>query len=328
MKSKSYILSLMSFMTLSPLCAYAGVGSSGGGKAVVCRNSFTNAIESATLLDLYEARHQHGLQVVAPANGLDAELARFLENDARTTLDNPEPVGQRDVERIKSIFRSFRFSADKLTTLDDVGHTIVNIPDGCALEQLAIYLDRSNEIMVDQKIWEALDFQNHAALVAHEVIYRQQRVDGGDTTSEVTRRLVGLLFSTTPPPSRKSLQLKGKPFCKAVDSANNRTTQFFIVSNNESSALFFDLLNGRITLPVEAKLPIQISTNNLLNGYGYTSVYNAAEEFQGDIVIQSAPYEGFKVFVNYKNKQPFSIKIADPDSRVVSESIVKFCSGS
>jgi hypothetical protein len=328
MKSTSYITSILSLVSLAPASALAaGTGSSGGGKAVVCRNA-AGVIESATLLDLYEARHQHGLQIVAPASNLDAELARFLENNARSTIDNPEPIGQRDIEQIKSLFRSFRFSDDKLTTLNDVGHTLVNIPTGCALEQLAIYMDRSNEIMVDQQIWEALDFQNHAALVAHEVIYRQQRIDGGDTTSEVTRRLIGMLFSTTPPPARKSLQLSGKPFCKAVDSANSRTTQFFIVSNNESSTLFFDLLNGRTTLPVEAKLPIQIDAKNLLHGYGYTTVLNPTEEFQGGVVIQSAPYEGFKVFVNYKNRQPFSIKIADPDDSVVSESIVKFCSGS
>ncbi|MEN9827121.1 MAG: hypothetical protein RI953_2866, partial [Pseudomonadota bacterium] len=45
-------------------------------------------------------------------------------------------------------------------------------------------------------LWDSLDDFNKAALIAHEIIYRERRINDRESSSQVSRFLVGRIFST------------------------------------------------------------------------------------------------------------------------------------
>lgn len=67
---------------------------------------------------------------------------------------------------------------------------------GCAIEQLAVYLDSGVAAGLDigRDLWDQLDPLNQAVLLMHEYIYRWQRLQGV-TTSNNTRSLIGFLLT-------------------------------------------------------------------------------------------------------------------------------------
>ncbi len=327
------ILSLSSFCTVpvvAPTSAYGiqGVGSSGGGKAVVCRNPKTLQVESAKLLDLYEATHKFGLQLRPPQSSMENELFEFLTNYNRSTQDHPAPVTDYDVDHITQTVPVFQFKKGELADVADVGST-VSLPTGCQLEQLAVYNDDTNKLFVDEEIWDSLDSMNRAALIAHELIYRQQRVEGGQKTSELARRLVGLLFSTTPTPSRQDLNLDNYPTCSASDVTLGRITRFFVDTENGSSKIYFDRIGGLLTIiPAIVTLPVAINTSGVFREFGKSIVADANANFQNTVFISNAPYEGFRISVTYKNNLPFALKIYDAENNIVTNATTDFCSAS
>src|SRR4051812_28042212 len=56
---------------------YAGVGSSGGGYAVVCRTP-SGEIQQATLLDLYEVQSKPGVTLIPSSGDLYQDYARVV----------------------------------------------------------------------------------------------------------------------------------------------------------------------------------------------------------------------------------------------------------
>jgi hypothetical protein len=304
-----------------------GTGSSGGGKVIVCRNAHNGAIENSMLLDLYEAVHIYGLQLHTPLTNIESELQRFLEDLEISTVDNPQPVSNESLTRIANIVNNLQFTDITLTAIGDTGNAAA-APAGCSLEQLAIYNDVSNKITVQKEIWNSLDSMNRAALVAHELIYRQHRVEGGETTSRIARRYVGMLFSTTPPAARKSFHLNRMSFCTAEDVRTKRNTRFFITpeQSGSTSSLVFDTISGVALLPFSVELPIPVAVRDTENKFGATYVTRAPVEFQGAVPLNSAPYEGYKMELNYKNFEPFAIKFVDSNNNIVWENKVKFCS--
>src|SRR4051812_1074476 len=70
--------------------ASAGVGSSGGGKAVVCRDALSGSIQTAELLDLYEATARYGLTVRPDSGNMGTEYSRTLD-EIRRIVDERVP---------------------------------------------------------------------------------------------------------------------------------------------------------------------------------------------------------------------------------------------
>lgn len=333
MRVKFFVAVNLCLFTLAPLClttesqAAAGVGSSGGGFVVVCRNQASGIIESSMLLDLYEAKYTYDLELQSPLATIESELQRFTEDYQLSMFDNPQSTSNESLGRIASIVNNLQFTDKALVPIRDTG-IAARAPFGCALEQIAVYDDVSNKITVQRELWNSLDVMNRAALVAHELIYRQHRVEGGETTSRISRRYVGMLFSTTPPPARHSLHLGRMSFCSAEDVRTRRKTHFFVTSEDSGGAskLVFDRMSGIELIPYSVELPIPVSVRDTENQFGATYVTRAPFEFQGAVRLSSSPFEGYRMYFNYKNSEPFAFKFVDPYNKVVWENKVTFCS--
>jgi hypothetical protein len=181
----------------SPMTAWAGgVGSSGGGVSVVCRDS-QGLIQYAELLDLYEARTRYA-RVWASTGTLKGDYFQAVKN-TYLLQGAPESFGEKLLERVErnlgAFFAKVRYTApgERLAWLGDTGHMIAPIA-GCAYEQLAIFDDASGVVSVDSEIWMTLKPQSQAALVQHELYYKYER-ELEETTSERTRELVAMVFA-------------------------------------------------------------------------------------------------------------------------------------
>jgi hypothetical protein len=197
----------------------AGGVSDGGGSAIVCRDSAKN-ITSAELLDLWEARLIYGLSVNVDDPSLDhiglaQKVARTLDEGGglgdrtglTTTTDSTGAIVDRRVTLVggdvySSTIQYTTDYATKIMRLLPPGtilklvedYTSPIIPRDCAVEQLALFQDAANRLLVVEEIWSKLDKVNKAALLIHEALYSVLR-SSGEQNSDRSRRAVGLAFS-------------------------------------------------------------------------------------------------------------------------------------
>lgn len=184
-------------LTLSAIVALAGPSTSGGGFAVVCRD-VQGRIQSAELLDLYEARTMYGFELMSASGDIVNDYLRSVKNGYRHQGYAP-PLPDSDFARnLENFMRSVQFLAsdEKLPNLLDHGSQVVP-PKSCQLEPLAIFYDTQEIITIDRQIWDSLDSLNQAALVTHEITYSEYRnlkVDP-DLNSIETRRVTASDFA-------------------------------------------------------------------------------------------------------------------------------------
>ena len=206
--------------------ALSGGEAGGGGKVVVCRGA-DGSVQSAELLDLWEAKTLYSRSPLPVAGDLaaavDADLVR-LKNAYRFegggSIGNEAYNGQdyalavlrmrahtflepqaKSVKRLRNV---------TLTPTDDSYE--VARPAGCALEQLVIYQD-NGFIYVNQDLWEKLDEANLAGLIAHESLYALLRDWANESNSIRTRRAVGLVASGYEFPLTPAASILGKVVC-------------------------------------------------------------------------------------------------------------------
>ncbi|MFS4459560.1 hypothetical protein [Bdellovibrio sp. HCB2-146] len=162
-----------------------------GGYVVLCPS------QPAQVLDLYEAKNIHGLSLDSKASGnLEQHFSRLLSKIARL-----------DAERallyntwFQDFFNEVQYISDSnFYPIPDVGYTV--IAKNCRLE-LAIFqrapsIFNKSRYRINQDLWQQLDEANKAALVLHELIYREYTTFGtGIDTSEPTRFLNAWVNST------------------------------------------------------------------------------------------------------------------------------------
>lgn len=188
-----------------PSASYAGPSTSGGDTSLVCRNA-KGEIETAEILDFYEARNRYSLGL-ASSTGSVAEDYLTADNRLRAmqqSAGTPVTISQQDAQKMVDLFLGLaRFTGpgEKLPFLNDVGTQLL-FPEGCSLEQLAIYHDDPSlhdYIEVDSKIWEKLDSLNRAGLIFHEFVYLRLRIFNpyDQKTSELSRAYVAQAFAAT-----------------------------------------------------------------------------------------------------------------------------------
>jgi hypothetical protein len=186
----------LAFLVAFPHLARAGVGTSGGGHAVVCDGMKADKLGFVTLLDLYEAQHVFHLELRARLGDLQLELNTLAEQlhiviGASERIPSPlngETLFEWWENRVQ-------FIPGMSASTGDYGVMPV-IPRGCSIQQIAIYDDTKDIIRVNQDLWESLDDFNKAALIAHELIYHDRRLSDREFSSETSRYLVGRIFST------------------------------------------------------------------------------------------------------------------------------------
>ncbi len=175
----------------------AGTINGGGGKGVLCKNGQASTLE---VLDLYEAKAlydlkiEHNPQTKEEAINLFAELiGRHLWNPSTVPL--PEFIQMLKGDLDNAILKKIKFLTDgkHLALVDDADEPIYEA--NCEMKQIAVYYDES-VVLVDQSLWDQMNWTNRIALLTHEMFYSMDRSNGA-TNSMATRKLVGQLFSTT-----------------------------------------------------------------------------------------------------------------------------------
>jgi hypothetical protein len=202
MKLHLTILSLMFSVS-----AWAGPSTSGGGFAVVCRDG-NQKIKTAELLDLYEAKHLHGFELINSSGDEVKDYLRSVKNGYRLQGYNP-PVTDDEIKKNRQNFYNIVNwipSDEQLPNLNDIGKTVA-VPAGCKIEPLAIFYDTQGVVSIDKSIWETLDTLSRAALITHEITYNYFRSMklAADTTSEESRTLTAMNFSKNITPVKSGL---------------------------------------------------------------------------------------------------------------------------
>ncbi len=243
---------IVTLSLLISISSHAGAISGGGGKGVVCRGA-SGSITSAQTLDLYEANIVYGRKIKAFSGDIE-QIILSLENDLRSTMDQPEIHLFPLIDNVRSIFHLIPENV-VLTPVNDAAEVVT--PVGCKIEQLANYVD-DNLILVNAEIWSHLSVTDQAALIFHEAIYRLDRY-GGATNSSRTRKIVSYLFSEFNFIQVKSDLPRGAKVCMA--SQGDRPTfqfSYYPSPDGRSTNLQFFLWEGKavyskkiVSLPIE-----------------------------------------------------------------------------
>jgi hypothetical protein len=216
---KTFVLIMCCLVSLSTLC-FAGVDSSGGGNAVVCRDS-RQKIVSAEWLDLYEGKAIYKFLLLPNA---DSAVFQFENAWKKLICRNPQFPFLCHPPAIQGTLEMLPVNV----VLEPINDSYqVFIPKGCKIEQTARYVNQ-DKILVVSEIWAALDEQSRAALMLHESIYAGMRVLG-ETDSRRSRLAVGAAFSvgTIDTPNDQGEKIKTCVAGKLVlDETGNETPAY------------------------------------------------------------------------------------------------------
>lgn len=185
---------------LVPHFAHAEKIGNGGG-AWVCRET-NSTIRWAKLVELFEATDQFGL-VPAEYQGSPKDIVEQVQ--ARLSRANPElshalvPYFTK-LNNLDPRTPGVTYTDNIVQTIDDSFYHLKPSPKRCAggalaYEQVVNYKE-DGLILVASEVSSALPNNEKAALIFHEAIYAYRRNTFGDSNSVVTRKMVGLIFST------------------------------------------------------------------------------------------------------------------------------------
>ena len=208
MNTKIPRYSMLLMTSLISLTALAQGTTGNGGDAVVCRDSVTRKIISATLLDYYEYKYdQKSHEDLSPNQwNLDQRvqvLASHLENlDSKLYLNVSPTTNVLVNELQKTNSAVVAFTEDALVDIPDSFH--LTYPEGCAVEQAAIRLDQEAkeyfgltvDFLFQKQIWSAMDMKSRAGLIIHEAIYAYMKDVLHADNSLKTRKLNRYLHSS------------------------------------------------------------------------------------------------------------------------------------
>jgi hypothetical protein len=170
--------------------AFAKGGEVGnGGDVFQCQNS------KSVLVDIYEAQAERGIKLdLGPPR-----LALFSKVDmAIKRLTRLSPIRAKMYsDQAHNFFSEASLIPDaQLTPIQDVYNWAT--PDGCVLKQIAVQIvpqfPQDKRYLVSKDLWDQLDDDSKAALILHEVIYREA-ISLGFTNSISVRYFNSLIFS-------------------------------------------------------------------------------------------------------------------------------------
>jgi hypothetical protein len=171
--------------------AFSTVGN--GGNAIVCKENHRHSIQMLDLFEMSAIRHMTLTDFPDEStydHVIDGVLTRLAKIDGELSKYYRDRVAD---------FKQHATFLDhiKLSTISDNGSKTV-IPENCQLIQLAVQqapkFDGDLVYVIDNEVWNILDARSKAALILHEVIYRDALSRGHDN-SYLTRYFNGLIFS-------------------------------------------------------------------------------------------------------------------------------------
>lgn len=329
-----------------PILAMSGVGSTGGGHAVVCKGS-SSQVKSVELLDIFEARNERKLNIKTALGSEELEYLRFVKD-----RDNALGVrGQYDTESLLAHFRRtvknvMSLTDKQLPLIDDHGSTS-NLPSGCEIEQLAVFYDDKNQYEVNQFLWNRLDSLNRLALFVHELQWRKHRLDTREKTSIFVRNYVGGLFSKESVITTKFEYPSGALVCHAgINVLENHDGTISIDWNyrNQSTMVIFpdSQVAGKLrvhmtkmfgrNLPsiVQFQIPsLNIEMQSLVHEvgkrYSELRVVDVDANFSEVLDPISVVPVLYKLRVNYIYGGVFSLDLVDSNGSIIESNPVSYC---
>ncbi len=207
----------------------AGADSSGGGKAVVCRENLVGRILSIEMLDVYEARAMYALE----PEGMERTLDENLEA-VKAKLLYATSSGESITAGISRLRQKLRIlpPGTRIEPVDDASP--IGLPKGCQLEQAAVWVDRGL-VVADHEHWEAMDARNRAALITHEVVYDFTRRFGGEKNSRRARKITAHAFSSYEFGHYEQGVPNGAPYCFTVGNNTKVATSFRMYANDKGN---------------------------------------------------------------------------------------------
>jgi hypothetical protein len=189
-----YSLSACNIKETSTSDIFSGVQEGNGGDAVVCKAS-DGTIVSVKSFDLSEAQLLRGILPdlgaidIDPVKKLEFALNRFARLD-------PERAG-RYLQKAKTFVNDSRLVPGYvLLDIPDSNH--IGLEDGCQLEQLVAYIPprfpQDKPYIINEDLWKRLDNDNKAAVILHEIVYRELKILGATNSSEA-RYLNSMILS-------------------------------------------------------------------------------------------------------------------------------------
>ncbi len=250
--------------SLTEVAKILGTFNVAGGVGLRCGGKFE-------MLDLFEARNE-GRRFIEP--GSQAEAIGFVASRVaghfwavgKVAHDEHIETVARDVVTPMFEGRAFlnprteqpEFAqfVESLPLSNDFAN--YHVPSGCKLEQVAAFSDESNRFKIVTSAWAGLNWMSKAVLVAHELIYMQERreglhslwPDGVARNQESSRRFVARLLSVEPLSSKSSGVPDSGGVFHCTSKGDESKTEFFAFTSrhNEFFSLVFKTLLGRSSL--------------------------------------------------------------------------------
>jgi hypothetical protein len=169
-----------------------------GGGLWICRSNSNQAVTSAMLVDLFEARSEFKLGIPVPQSGLAAQ--QILELKLGWLATNYPQLLNLIEPYIDLVESNIVYVDGQLQIVDDSLYRLKPGPETCANGRVE-YVQFANftnygKLLVQLDLWnsKAITELDRAALLFHEIVYRALR-DSGDRNSIRARQIVGLVFS-------------------------------------------------------------------------------------------------------------------------------------
>lgn len=171
-KNLLFLLNAMSVMFL-PFDAGAGTFVGNGGDVVVCRDTKTEKIKSVELLDIYEGRVHFWL--TAKKSEYESVQNILSELYERSTYRNTAvPLNGNPLNEF--IDNANFIKGTELIDIPDSLH--LSFPKNCKVEQVVIQVNPTKKFekrfTVNKDLWDRLDNLNRAALIFHELLYKNK----------------------------------------------------------------------------------------------------------------------------------------------------------
>jgi len=295
-----------------PLDGGGAVGNGGG--TVVCRNA-DQSIKSVELLDFFEARVVRGITI---------DISTFPGNwkaKAQTVIDR---LGAQSMlrQKIYSLWLNSFESDRKIlqgVTFNNVPDAMnIGVPKGCEFEQAALQIiprfPGDFRYYLNDELWAAMDDNQKAGLVLHEIVYREA-LAYGQTDSVASRYFVGLISS----PAIAAMTIDD--FVDSLERAKFEQTDIPAVGSLTQMKLTFNPLNWwRVNVLDKKSYPAPVElTGRMIINLGHdqdgewlrfrdmASIQNAkATKSRVCSGVETISLPGMKhpIQVNYKVKDP------------------------
>ena len=336
------LLSLLAFYSWGEARALSGPSTGGGGFVIDCPATAFEAA-SAQLLDLYEGPGL-GLTMATASGDLERDYFDGV-NRTYTYQGAPDLAEQRRSEisqNLRNFFRSAKMveNSAELPTVSDLGQ-LPWIPSQCHLRQVAFFDDAADTIIILKPLFDRLSSVDQAALVSHELEYRDLR-NLKDTTSELTRLHVAHVYAVRGVvPLRDGLSTSVSrsygtdPVTKGQSSSEGLSELFItpMVGVQDISRFQFTFLLGRPQLAKTwadiPRLPKNLKMGLTSDGEDFVCLVQDPVTQSFDTKIQGTNSVGLTLRVSYSQGSPILLTLFNRDV-VLSEGYLtggKNCEG-